>query len=158
MGTDPPNMTTLADEFLADLEELDDDSDAEDAPTLDEDGMEVEEPDDADLVLDSLKQNTVASVAKLLETERAKSLLAEIDRLLTDTTAPYGGNVNQDNKEYELILECNSVVSDIVQEVDDVHKFIRDRYTVKFPELDSLVPNALDYARVVKQIGNEEEM
>ena len=34
-------MTTLADEFLADLEELDDDSDAEDAPTLDADGMVI---------------------------------------------------------------------------------------------------------------------
>ena len=43
-------------------------------------------------------------------------------------------------------------------QVDDVHKFIRDRYCIKFPELESLVPNALDYARVVNRIGNETEM
>ena len=40
-------MTTLADEFLADLEELDDDSDAEDAPTLDADGMVIAPSDSA---------------------------------------------------------------------------------------------------------------
>ena len=40
----------------------------------------------------------------------------------------------------------------------DVHKFIRDHYAKKFPELESLVPNALDYARVVQAIGNEMEM
>lgn len=34
-------------------------------------------------------------------------------------------------------------------------QFIRDHYAPKFPELESLVLNALDYVRTVSAIGNE---
>ncbi|XP_015417141.1 PREDICTED: U4/U6 small nuclear ribonucleoprotein Prp31 [Myotis davidii] len=37
---------------------------------------------------------------------------------------------------------------------DIIHKFIRDKYSKRFPELESLVPNALDYIRTVKELGN----
>lgn len=37
---------------------------------------------------------------------------------------------------------------------DIIHKFIRDKYSKRFPELESLVPNALDYIRTVK-VGAE---
>lgn len=36
---------------------------------------------------------------------------------------------------------------------DIIHKFIRDKYSKRFPELESLVPNALDYIRTVKVRG-----
>ena len=35
-----------------------------------------------------------------------------------------------------------------------MHKFIRDHYSVRFPELETLVGNPLDYAKVVTIIGN----
>lgn len=35
-----------------------------------------------------------------------------------------------------------------------VHKFIRDHYSIRFPELETLVTNPLDYAKVVSIIGN----
>lgn len=35
-----------------------------------------------------------------------------------------------------------------------VHKFIRDHYSVRFPELERLVVNPLDYAKTVTIIGN----
>ena len=35
-----------------------------------------------------------------------------------------------------------------------VHKFIRDHYSTRFPELETLVSNPLDYARTVATIGN----
>lgn len=37
--------------------------------------------------------------------------------------------------------------------LDIIHKFIRDKYSKRFPELESLVPNALDYIRTVKVSG-----
>lgn len=39
--------------------------------------------------------------------------------------------------------------------LDIIHKFIRDKYSKRFPELESLVPNALDYIRTVKVSGEE---
>jgi len=36
-----------------------------------------------------------------------------------------------------------------------VHRFVVDLYSQKFPELESLIPNKLDYVRTVQRIGNE---
>jgi U4/U6 small nuclear ribonucleoprotein PRP31 len=35
-----------------------------------------------------------------------------------------------------------------------VHKFVRDHYAIRFPELETLITNALDYAKAVAIIGN----
>jgi len=47
---------------------------------------------------------------------------------------------------------------DIENEIIIVHNFIRDNYRLKFPELESLVHHPIDYARVVKKIGNEMDL
>lgn len=47
------------------------------------------------------------------------------------------------------------MVVELDNEVLTVHKFIRDHYAPKFPELESLVLNPLDYVHAVKTIGNE---
>uniref|UniRef100_A0A8C4NGE1 U4/U6 small nuclear ribonucleoprotein Prp31 n=1 Tax=Eptatretus burgeri TaxID=7764 RepID=A0A8C4NGE1_EPTBU len=40
---------------------------------------------------------------------------------------------------------------------DIIHKFVRDKYSKRFPELESLVPGALEYIRTVKELGNQLE-
>ncbi len=61
----------------------------------------------------------------------------------------------EEDPEYQLIVESNALVAEINNEIVLVHKYIRDRYAKKFPELESLVLNPLDYARVVKRIANQ---
>ena len=58
----------------------------------------------------------------------------------------------------QLIVDCNALTVDIDNEVVLVHNFIRDKYRAKFPELESLVLHPVDYARVVRAIGNEMDM
>lgn len=41
------------------------------------------------------------------------------------------------------------------QELNVIHKFVRDKYEKRFPELESLVPNALEYLATVKLLGND---
>eukprot|EP00163_Fabomonas_tropica_P024939 TRINITY_DN429_c1_g1_i2.p1 TRINITY_DN429_c1_g1~~TRINITY_DN429_c1_g1_i2.p1 ORF type:complete len:380 (+),score=78.07 TRINITY_DN429_c1_g1_i2:716-1855(+) len=36
-----------------------------------------------------------------------------------------------------------------------IHKYVRDKYAQKFPELEGMVPAPLDYIRTVRRIGNE---
>ena len=60
----------------------------------------------------------------------------------------------EDDPEYQLIVESNALVTEIHNEIQVIHKYVRDRYAKKFPELESLVLNPLDYARVVKRIAN----
>lgn len=64
----------------------------------------------------------------------------------------------EDDPEYQLIVDCNALSVDIENEIIIVHNFIRDNYRLKFPELESLVHHPIDYARVVKKIGNEVDL
>lgn len=45
---------------------------------------------------------------------------------------------------------CINVFSFLCFSSDIVHKFVRDNYSKKFPELDSLVPTAFEYLKTVK--------
>jgi U4/U6 small nuclear ribonucleoprotein PRP31 len=56
---------------------------------------------------------------------------------------------------YKLIMECNLLSTEIENEIVIVHNFIRNKYCLKFPELESIVHHPVDYARVVKKIGNQ---
>lgn len=60
----------------------------------------------------------------------------------------------EDNPEYHLLTQSNTLSTSIDSEIILVHKFIRDHYSVRFPELETLVTNPLDYATVVLLIGN----
>lgn len=63
------------------------------------------------------------------------------------------GNI-EDHPEYELLTESNQLSTSIDSEVVLVHKYIRDHYSVRFPELETLVANPLEYAKVVAILGN----
>jgi U4/U6 small nuclear ribonucleoprotein PRP31 len=63
------------------------------------------------------------------------------------------GNI-EDNPEYKLMTEANTYSTSIDGEIILVHKFIRDHYSTRFPELERLVQNPLDYAKTVAIIGN----
>jgi U4/U6 small nuclear ribonucleoprotein PRP31 len=67
----------------------------------------------------------------------------------TDTV----GNV-EDHPEYHLLTQSNSLSTQIDNEIVLVHKFIRDHYSVRFPELETLITNPLEYAKVVAILGN----
>ena len=57
-----------------------------------------------------------------------------------------------------LLVDCNQLAVDIDNELSVIHNFIQDHYRTKFPELESLVHHPIDYARVVKAIGNEVDL
>lgn len=52
-------------------------------------------------------------------------------------------------------MQSNAYSVDIDNEVMLVHKFIRDHYSARFPELENLVTNPLDYAKTVSILGND---
>ncbi|QGI75649.1 hypothetical protein CEK25_000555 [Fusarium fujikuroi] len=63
------------------------------------------------------------------------------------------GNI-EDHPEYHLLTQSNSLSTQIDGEVVLVHKFIRDHYSTRFPELERLVTTPIEYAKVVAIIGN----
>ncbi|XP_018624350.1 U4/U6 small nuclear ribonucleoprotein Prp31 homolog [Nicotiana tomentosiformis] len=136
-------MATLADSFLADLDELSDN-------VLDDENFDAEQEDVGDLA------DTLDNVSKLQKSRRYIDVMQKVEDALIDVTNK--GNtvdLDDDDPEFQLIVACNTLLIDIENEIFIIHNFIRDRYRFKFRELDSLVPHLIDYARVVKKIGNE---
>src|SRR3569833_1379737 len=59
----------------------------------------------------------------------------------------------EDRPEYHLLTESNGLSASIDTEINVLHKFIRDHYT-RFPELEMLITQPLDYAHAVAILGN----
>jgi U4/U6 small nuclear ribonucleoprotein PRP31 len=170
---------SLADLLKSDLEDLDEqDEDMYNASNTDSNtGQEfkpdVDQIEDVSMqiddtqsvkLLESLNKNTknsVRSIAKLLDSEKLTSIRTRIEYFQNEasrgaTRTVLAGPVEQD-PEYKLIVEANNVTVEIDSEINVIHKYIRDHYSKRFPELESLVPNALDYIRTAKELGNNVE-
>ncbi|KAK8252210.1 pre-mRNA splicing factor [Phyllosticta capitalensis] len=96
----------------------------------------------------------VRSVAGLMKTlEPVLEKIAHYQGLPPDKQTKNIGSI-EDNPEYKLLTQSNTLSTSIDGEIILVHKFIRDHYSVRFPELETLITNPLDYAKTVAIIGN----
>ncbi|CAI5711956.1 unnamed protein product [Hyaloperonospora brassicae] len=102
----------------------------------------------------------VAAVASL---KRSHKYLAHVQQIqqyvdLDDAATSRPQRLEEGSAEYDLVVTSNDLMVQIDDDIVAVHRFIAEIYAAKFPELDALVPNALDYARVVKAVGNEMDL
>lgn len=165
---------SLAELLKADLEDLEDEQDEEqydnensdltDIKTEDyeiEDvGMAVDNTDDKMLIdIKPFTKESVRNIAKLLDSQQLKRVIEKIEMYQAGGSTKRGeiiGPVEED-PEYKLIVEANNLTVEIDNEINVIHKYIRDKYSKRFPELESLVPVALDYIKTVKELGNHVE-
>ena len=192
-------MTTLAESFLADLDDLSDDDD-DDGEEEEEVKEEKEEFAKAGVVAvehggggvkeevkeeeakeqngsnnnnnnnnDSKSNNNFSNAlekcTKLLSADRYARTVGAVEREIakikkeekeTTTRGEEDEDEEEKNKDlYKLILDCNALTVDIDDTIVFIHNYIKDKYKKKFPELESLVPHPIDYARVVQKIANE---
>ncbi|CAN0445514.1 unnamed protein product, partial [Phaeothamnion confervicola] len=164
-------MATLADAFLDDLDELGESSDEEKeqgAPLKDADGDaemdEVLETDEGDNGIASAMDVAPPVIRKvggsgLLRSERYERHMAAIAAGTEETTASSSPTASDARLPGgDLILASNQLIRDIDEEMRAVHRHVAETYHPKFPELESLVPQPLDYVRTVRSIGNETDM
>ncbi|KAJ4816695.1 U4/U6 small nuclear ribonucleoprotein Prp31 [Rhynchospora pubera] len=150
-------MASLADSFLADLEELSDEENYPEEETAEL--ADAEHDGDMDMQdLESLNYDDLDSVSKLQRTQRYKDIMQKVEEALLKGERDESTFLVEEDPEYQLIVNCNSLSVDIENEIVIIHNFIRDKYRLKFPELESLVHHPIDYARVVKKIGNETDL
>ncbi|XP_071741203.1 U4/U6 small nuclear ribonucleoprotein Prp31 homolog [Rutidosis leptorrhynchoides] len=136
-------MANLEDSFLADLEDLSD-NDKENLDPMEDDDVSGDLAD-----IKSINYDDLDSVSKLQKTQRYIDIMNKIENAL---------NKGSDDTEYQLVAECNELSVDIENEIVNIHNFILDKYRLKFPELEPIVRCPIDYARVVKKIGNEVDL
>ncbi|XP_072377557.1 U4/U6 small nuclear ribonucleoprotein Prp31 [Diabrotica undecimpunctata] len=149
---------SLADELLADLEDNDQDDFDELMEEVPEEEIKEEKPDLKDLLMEqeTVQINSVREICKLRDSEKLQNIMEQIEGFGTKIRKSVDiiGPVETD-PEYQLIVEANNVAQDIDNEIVAVHKFVRDKYQKRFPELDSLVVSPLEYLRTVKELGND---
>ncbi|KAI1925358.1 U4/U6-U5 snRNP complex subunit prp31 [Ophidiomyces ophidiicola] len=140
-----------------DDEDLDDD-DVDMGATLDGDfAPSQEEEEDAKAKIENMRFSRVSdvrSVARLMKTlQPILDKISHYQSLPPEQRTTSTGSI-EDNPEYHLLTESNSLSTSIDSEIILVHKFIRDHYSARFPELETLVTNPLDYAKTVAILGN----
>ncbi|CAH1170424.1 unnamed protein product [Phaedon cochleariae] len=149
---------SLADELLADLEENDHDELDEPMEAENEVEEEDEKPDIKEILLeqDTTQIHSVRELCKLRDSEKLMKIITEINKYVSKLRRAVDivGPVESD-PEYQLIVEANNIAQDVDNEIVTVHKFVRDKYQKRFPELDSLVVSPLEYVRTVKELGND---
>lgn len=168
-------MASLADSFLDDLDELGDDDDdegqtnyetkSESKTENEEDGDDDDDDDDADngdLDLDTVLFRMVASkaannVGLFRKSSRYNKHLADIASAF-DVVFELTSGVLESDPEYKLILTSNKIMQEIDEEIVGTQRYVTEIYAKKFPELDSLISNRIDYIQTVKRIGNEMDM
>lgn len=160
-------MATLEQELLADFA----DSGDEDVADLENDfaGGDFGSPDGGD----DEDENMVDEEAQYAEKEgkkkdkghadirNAQSLMANLKPVLQQIEdvkdkmeEVMDGESIEDNPEYQLLKEANEFSTQIDGEIQATHKFIRDNYSLRFPYLEELVKNPVDYAKTVAILGN----
>ncbi|KAJ0404719.1 hypothetical protein P43SY_006289 [Pythium insidiosum] len=100
-------------------------------------------------------------LAAIAHLKRSKKYLEHVQTIQTyvDKSEPiHADRLVEGSAEYELVVTSNDLMVQIDDEIAAIHRFLAEIYAKRFPELDTLVPNALDYARVVQAIGNEMDM
>ncbi|PHH68907.1 hypothetical protein CDD80_7158 [Ophiocordyceps camponoti-rufipedis] len=164
-------MSTIVDELLNDFgdsgdeqsEPLQDLADPEKEDEGAEDAMDVDDDDDAHAAKDMHEledaEATKARVEKMKlgavkDVRSVASLMQTLEPVLEASVQTVTvGNI-EDHPEYSLLTQSNSLSTMIDGEVALVHKFVRDHYSTRFPELERLVTTPLEYAKVVSIIGN----
>uniref|UniRef100_UPI00358EF388 U4/U6 small nuclear ribonucleoprotein Prp31 n=1 Tax=Myxine glutinosa TaxID=7769 RepID=UPI00358EF388 len=159
---------SLADELLADLEEAAEEGADEGLSDVEEEwekedivtsgirrGILEDQAGGRGMEIDSNNLDSVRSLAKLRDSRQFANTMKTIEVYMampkkTEVLGPV-----EADPEYKLIVDSNNMTVEIDNEINIIHKFVRDKYSKRFPELESLVPGALEYIRTVKELGNQ---
>lgn len=151
---------SLADELLMDFEDGDEEELLSDAIRAKE--KAAENGDDvfkAPFPVSKLEKKTlsVREVAKLWDSDKLKNIRKQIDDCSTIRRAEELTGPVELDPEYQLIVEANNISVDIDNEIGIIHNFVKEVYSKRFPELESLISNSLEYLSAVRELGNDLE-
>lgn len=150
-GFNPGVSSTLADEL-----DLDFAASGSEADDHDDDGDRDEEAEAANGARDDNDAEDKTTQTGPLNDERWRELdevLALIQRYQTQPQSQ--GRESLDNDpQYALISRSNAFSTSIDDHMTELHKRIRDIYHARFPELETLLPDPLEYTKTVAIIAN----
>jgi U4/U6 small nuclear ribonucleoprotein PRP31 len=155
-------MNSLAETFLQDINDLSDDTvtdfhHLEDFNTIWKNNHQKNKTQS-----DTLNDGEIRQICRLTTSNHYKHIIKTVETLSNSYTDDCFQPTKEENLEhissYTLLGDCNKLTFEIENEISLVHNFNRDQYRPRFPELESLVQDPLDYARVILAIGSEENI
>jgi U4/U6 small nuclear ribonucleoprotein PRP31 len=149
--------TTLADALLDDLDDLMD-SDEDDVP--DEGGNNEREDEKHDSTLqDSAASEPInGSSSRFLEIAALQAHLSTI-RARADSKQPSSqSQKDKEEEDHHLVVQSNKHLANLADELARAHDELAMAYKPKFPELEELLPNYVQYMTAVRTIWNEMDL
>jgi U4/U6 small nuclear ribonucleoprotein PRP31 len=144
-------VQSLTDQYLADLDDLAD-SDGDDVAAKSE---EEEMDEDREFDEEGAQMSATKDIARLTKLYGSKTLedhMALISKSMQRSApAPYTAEHKED---YDLVCKSNDLVYECDQEVVALTTYVRQTYSPRFPELEALIQNNLDYVRTVLRLAN----
>lgn len=155
--------TTLAEALLDDLNDLmDSDEEQEDQEAKDgnqkqdADGLTMPASDGLSVTSESLGVNPFTSRFLL-----SPSLLSHLEYIATlDTNKTYTRlpKKEEEEEDHRLVVQSNRHLVGLADEMVKAHGELAIAYKPKFPELEELLPNFVQYKNAVRVIGNEMDL
>eukprot|EP01118_Nematostelium_gracile_P009385 TRINITY_DN3156_c0_g1_i1.p1 TRINITY_DN3156_c0_g1~~TRINITY_DN3156_c0_g1_i1.p1 ORF type:complete len:471 (-),score=148.73 TRINITY_DN3156_c0_g1_i1:132-1544(-) len=139
---------SLAEEFLADLGEDEEVETKTEVP-------EAEEGDQNMIIDDESGYTDIKDCLDFVYGDRLRGILEEVDEGLSREPERVKKIAGVEDSDYALVIRANGMAVEIAEEITKISRFIKEKYKKKFPELETLVLNPIDYARVVQKIGNQ---
>lgn len=113
--------------------------------------------------------SSVSSISSLLTSHKLQRTLKDIDESNAKVKQAEAEGSNalthmqlqgtlEHSDEYQLIVATNNLAVEVDNEIILVHKFIRDHYSPRFPELESLIVNPWEYVQAVEALGNTDDL
>lgn len=159
-------MASLAEQFLDDVESADDSTQEDDSDTDQNRGRsheytqqpqqkgasEIEATNSTDLEAQAAVHIDVTLLRKLhaLGLRIAKSQGNEQMQL---TTRGLGSDA-----EYALVVDCAAAIAQVDEAILSLHRTLLSAYSPAFPELETLILNPMDYARVARLAADHDNL
>lgn len=97
----------------------------------------------------------ITAFAKLRNSDRLARVMTDLDHFASQKPRDRIHGPVEADPEYQCIVEANNLMVEIDNEISIIHKYVKDIYSIRFPELESLVSGCLDYLKVVLVLGND---
>ena len=153
--------TTLADALLDDLDDL---SDIDDAPKEEEDDGDqkpsatTDADDDAHGDSKPPSASTGLVTSRFLENPVLLRLLITIREHDVHNLASTKSQKEREAEDHQLVVQCNKHLASLADELARAHGDLATAYKPKFPELEELLPNSVQYKNAVRTIWNETDL
>lgn len=92
-------------------------------------------------------------LSSIKDVTKISKLSHKVDPIIA-TIEKYTSQKVSKKEEYNFLITVNDLSVEITNEISLVHDFIKAHYRKRFPELESLIPNAIEYSKIVKVLQN----